>query len=159
METVFRKQHQIAVAVALWLNTMLRLCDENFFGSHADEYSHFVTNAFNVENNPDMREKMKQIVYDFYDYFYINQHICEINNIKDFDKLDNNYGTGSLNLRIFDILQKIKNNSKLKCVVQQITIYVFYLCIHARTELGLFVYDDPQKDEQLVKFFERIPEN
>lgn len=146
------KEHTyLFLAIDLWSSTLLELCDENKSNSHTDEYRNFVVNATNGEND------IKQVIDDFYDYFYINQHICDINCMRTLGEIDNNYGIGEHKLRLLDTLKKIENDAQSKAVFQKITIYVFHLCCNLRKELGLTIFDDAEKDKYVVKYFTRYP--
>ena len=79
-----REQYLLFFAIEMWVKTFLILCDENCSSSHASEYSHFVASA----DEP----QMKQVISDFYDYFYVQQHICDINHMRTLGEIDNNYG-------------------------------------------------------------------
>ena len=165
--TMDREQYLLFFAIEMWVKTFLLLCDENGSSSHASEYSHFVANA----DEP----QMKQVIKDFYDYFYVQQHICDINHMRTLGEIDNNYGqrdeillttnsagdlrspnefgTSNHKLRVLDLLKKIENNEQSKYVFQTITINVFQFCCLIRKDLGLPTFDDKDQDENLVSYF------
>lgn len=141
-------------AIEMWVNTLIRLCDENHTNSHTNQYSYFITNVLNY-NNPDREAQMKQAINDFYDYFYIHQHICDINDMRSLGDLDNNYGIYDTKLRLLDTLKKIEHNAQSTSVFKTITIYVFQLCCSVRTPLGLKIFDNVEKDKSIVQYFTR----
>jgi hypothetical protein len=161
--TMDREQYLLFFAIEMWVRTFLILCDENGSSSHASEYSHFVASA----DEP----QMKQVISDFYDYFYVQQHICDINHMRTLGEIDNNYGqrdeillttnspndfgTSNHKLRVLDLLKKIENNEQSKYVFQTITINVFQSCCLLRKDLGLPIFDDKEQDENLVSYFTR----
>lgn len=147
--SVKKEHNHIYRAIELWVKTMLILCDENSNISHANDYSYFIT-------NPDSVDHVKHVIEDFYDYFYTNQHICDINHMRTLGAVDNNYGLYEHKLRILDILKKIENNEQSKNVFQQITIYVFQLCCSERKDLGLHIFEDTEKDKSIVYYFTRM---
>ena len=150
-----KEHYHVFLAISMWLSTLLELCNENSFDSHTIEYHHFIVNATSVYDNPNGETYIKQGIDDFYDYFYINQHICDINHMRSLGEIDNNYGIGDKKLRLLDILKKIENNAQSKSVFQKITIYVFQLCCSVRNELGLTIFHDTEKDINIVKYFTR----
>jgi hypothetical protein len=153
-----KKEHyDVFLAINMWLSTLLELCDENMNTSHAFEYNYFVVNGTNYTQNPNGEIDIKQAIDDFYDYFYINQHICDINYMRTLGEIDNNYGIGKDKLRLLDILKKIENNDKFKSLFKRITIYVFQLCCSVRKTLGLKIFEDTEKDTSIVKYFTRHP--
>lgn len=152
-----REHYYLFGAIELWLSTLLELCDEHYYVfSQTNDYFYFVSNVLS-DNNPEKESQIQQVIDDFYDYFYIKQHICDINDMCTFGELDNNYGIYDRNLRLLDALQKIETNEKNKCIFQKITIYVFHLCCSLRKELGLRVFEDPEKDKFVAQFFTRMP--
>ena len=146
---------RLVSAIEMWVKTLIILCDENCTSSHTFEYSYFMANVL-VTNNPSGEEQRKQAILDFYDYFYVHEHICDVNHMRTLGELDNNYGTTNTKLRVFDLLKKIENNEQSKYVFQTITIYVFQLCCSLRKELGLPIYDDKEKDQYIVSYFTRL---
>jgi hypothetical protein len=150
-----REHHLLVFAIQMWVRTLILLCDENCTSSHTCDYSYFVANILNC-NNPSSEAQMKQVIEDFYDYFYTNQHICDINSMTTLGEIDNNYGTSTTKLRLLDTLKKIENNAQSKHVFQTITIYVFQLCFSLRKELGLPIFEDKVKDTYIVKYFTRV---
>jgi hypothetical protein len=150
-----REHHLLVFAIQMWVRTLILLCDENCTSSHTCDYSYFVANILNC-NNPSSESQMKQVIEDFYDYFYTNQHICDINSMTTLGEIDNNYGTSTTKLRLLDTLKKIENNAQSKHVFQTITIYVFQLCFSLRKELGLPIFEDKVKDTYIVKYFTRV---
>jgi hypothetical protein len=152
-----KEHYNVFSAIRMWISTLIELCDENYFDSHTNEYHSFIVNAPNVYDNPNRETYIKQGIEDFYNYFYINQHICDINCMRTFGELDNNYGIGEYKLRLLDVLKKIESNAQSKSVFQKITIYVFHLCCFERDKLGLTIFDDTKKDTSIVKCFTRHP--
>lgn len=145
--TMDREQYLLFFAIEMWVRTFLILCDENGSSSHASEYSHFVASADELQ--------MKQVISDFYDYFYVQQHICDINHMRTLGEIDNEFGTSNHKLRVLDLLKKIENNEQSKYVFQTITINVFQSCCLLRKDLGLPIFDDKEQDENLVSYFTR----
>jgi len=149
-----KEHYQLVFAIEMWMKTLILLCDENSTSSHTCDYSHFIANVLNC-NNPASEAQMKRVIEDFYDYFYTNQHICDINSMTTFGEIDNNYGTSTTKLRLLDTLKKIEHNEQNKYVFQTITIYVFQLCFSLRKDLGLPIFEDKVKDTNIVKYFTR----
>ena len=150
-----KEHYQLVFAIQMWVRTLILLCDENDTSSHTCDYSYFMANVLNI-NNTAREEQMKQVIFDFYDYFYTNQHICDINHMRTLGEIDNNYGNSTIKLRLFDTLQKIEYNEPIKYVFQTITIYVFQLCYSLRKELGLPIFEDTEKDTSIAKYFTRV---
>ena len=152
--TMEREHYLLVFAIEMWVKTLITLCDENCTSSHTFDYRYFIANVL-VSNNPSGEIEMKQAIDDFYDYFYTNQHICDINHMRALGEIDNNYGTSNTKLRILDLLKKIENNEQSKLVFQTITIYVFQLCCSLRKELDLPIFEDKEKDQCIVSYFTR----
>ena len=148
-----REHYHLFFAIEMWMKTLIELCDENKSDSHTCDYSYFIANALD-SNNPAGEPQMKQAIEDFYDYFYTNQHICDVNSMTIGD-IDNNYGNSNTKLRLLDMLTKIENNAQSKSVFQTITFYVFQLCCSLRKELGLPIFENKVKDTYIVKYFRR----
>jgi len=171
-----REHYHLMFAIEMWVNTLIELCDENCTSSYTYDYRYFIANVLN-SNNPAGEAQMKQAIEDFYDYFYTNQHICDVNSMTTlgqraftpsttnlvgdlrspdkFGDIDNNYGNSNTKLRLLDTLKKIEHNEQSKYVFQTITIYVFQLCCSLRKDLGLPIFDDRVKDTSIVKYFTR----
>ena len=150
-----REHYHLVFAIEMWVKTLIELCDENQSNSHTCDYSYFMANALD-SNNPASEAQMMQVIKDFYDYFYTNQHICDINSMTTLGQIDNNYGTSNTKLRLLDALKKIEHNAQSKSVFQTITIYVFQLFCDIRKELGLHIFEDVEKDTYIVKYFSRV---
>jgi hypothetical protein len=151
-----KEHYNLFSAIRMWLQVLINLCDENYFNSHTNEYHNFIINAA-IYDNPNREIFIKQGIEDFYDYFYINQHICDINCMRTLGEIDNNYGIGDKKFRLLDVLKKIESNAQSKSVFQTITIYVFHICCSVRDKIGLTIFDDTEKDTSIVKCFTRHP--
>ena len=138
----------VIFAIQMWVKSLIELCSENSFDSHTHDYSVFITNCTR-------KTQINQAIHDFYDYFYTNQHICDVNSMATFGEIDNKYGTTDVTLRLLDTLKNIENNAERKSVFQTITIYVFQLCLSVRKELGLPMFEDTEKDASIAKYFTR----
>jgi hypothetical protein len=169
-------KYSIGSAIQMWMNTLRKLCDENSNNSHTNDYNLFIVNMLNcddnkenekqaienkkqvkqeIDNNPEREKQVKQAIDDFYDYFYINEHIYDVNYISsNLNEFDNNYGTGIHKLKLLDTLKKIEYNAKCKSIFKDITIYVFNLIVSfGREKLGLQVFEDTDKDEYICKYY------
>ena len=152
----------VIFAIQMWMKSLIELCDENSFDSHTYDYSVFITNCTR-------ESQINQAIHDFYDYFYTNQHICDVNSMATLGEIDNKYGTTrysnnhpansvvchNVTLRLLDTLKNIENNAQSKSVFQTMTIYVFQLCLSVRKELGLPRFEDTEKDASIAKYFTR----
>lgn len=151
-------QYLLFKSIEMWYINFITLCDHNYIGLHTYEYTKFISNVLNMDiNNKNMnmvRLEMRQVINDFYDYFYTKQHICDINN--DWKNLDNNYGIGANKLRLLDTI-KIIEYKNIKASFKNITNYVFEMCVNMRKTLGLYVFPDREKDRFTVKYFIRYP--
>lgn len=149
--TLKQEHFYVLLAIQMWFDTLIHLCDENNINSHAHNYSIFLCNA-NNGNNTDMELHIKQCINDFYDFFYVNQHICDVNYIHtSVNNFDNNYGMYENKLRLLDLLTKLENKGQLS-IFQTITYYVFNLCCSCREELDLMIFEDAEKDNMIVKY-------
>lgn len=155
--TLSHEHYLLFNAISMWQRTLQLLCDKNYIDSISYDYSYFVSNANTVANvNHDLH--VKQVILDFYDYFYTKEHICDINTIhSSLGKFDNNYGLGEHKIDILDMIKDIPTvpNKNSISVFSEITIYTFILCLQYRTVLNLNVYEG-KKDEYLSKYFTRI---
>jgi hypothetical protein len=154
--SITQEHYNLFLAIEMWVSTLIKLCDENTSDSHTRDYSYFIANVLNGNNNPHSEAHIKQAIDDFYDYFYINQHICDVNSMSTYGEIDNNYGIGEHKLRLLDTLTKIETDSQSKSVFQTITIYVFQMCRYSRKKLDLTIFD-AEKDTQIVIYFTRQP--
>lgn len=155
--TITKEHYYLFSAIDMWVNTLVTLCNENHNHSHTDDYHYFIANGLNGNHNPESETHVKQAIDDFYDYFYINQHIHDVNRIMNtLGEIDNNYGTGEDKLRLLDTLKKIEHNPLKKSVFNTITVYVFQLCCSMRTTLNLTIFEDTEKDINIVRYFTRV---
>ena len=155
---VLKNEHiRVGNAIQMWMDTLIHLCDENTMNLHVYEYHVFIVNMLNAVNNPNMETLVKQAIHDFHDYFYTNQHICDVNRIhQSLGELDNNYGSG--NLQLLQLLEKIKTNQNLLSVFQNVTIYVFDLIqSYGKENLGLPTFENVEKDLYISKYYTRYP--
>lgn len=141
-------EHFMALrAVVLWHQTM-----ENMTHKNKDmDYSKLIAKAFIIsEKNKITSFKdeilVKQVIYDFYRYFYIKQHIADINYGK-YDLLTNDY------VNVAEILANSNYNEEN--MLYNVTAYVFKLIVSMRETLQLPVFRKKKKDKYLVKHFMR----
>lgn len=152
--TIKSEHFQVFLAIQMWIDTLIQLSNENNTNSHTQNYQYFISNANSV-NNPDLELHVKQCINDFYEYFYVNQHICDINYINtSLININNNYGNNGNKLRLLDLLTNIQNNGQI-FIFQTITIYVFQLCCSFREEMNLIIFEDKEKDNSIIKYFTR----
>ena len=100
-------------AVVLWHDILQKLTDYKI----DDEYNYFISNA-NTVCNPNMETDVNKTIHDFYQYFYINDHITNMEYSKN-DLFTNDY----INfLDLFSLLTK-----KEQIVLRDVTVYTLDL--------------------------------
>jgi hypothetical protein len=142
--TLTRNHFLLFNAVSLWQHTLNQGCS-----SLDKDYSSFMANA-NATANENMESEINQIIADFYDYFYMKGHICDVN-FSNYGNFGNLYGTGEHTMDIALMLQSLY----LKNEFRNISFYVFDLFITLRDELNLPRLEK-EKDEHLVKYYSRL---
>lgn len=152
--TLTNEHYILFNAIEMWQNTLTLLCNQNHTDSNSYDYSYFIINANNTLHNVNMENDIIQVIHDFYDYFYINEHICDINSIHSSVSSFTNYGLGEHKMDLLDMIQNINGADNIS-VFQKITIYVFYMCISHRKELNLKIFEE-KRDVNLVKYFTRV---
>jgi len=122
-------------AIKCWLSTTIQLAGENTTTSVCTPYHTFVTNA-------QSESEVKQVINDFYDYFYTNINIHNVNIFEVIDEIDSEYASFDFK----SIINKLKLDSAKSTAFRTLTIYVFQLIISLREKLELKQFDDPVKN-------------
>lgn len=141
-------------AIDMWLQVLWDLPNMDHLGDENREY----LNHFNSKHEQNFQEnEIMQFITDFYDYFYIKGHICEINYLNSQSLspcqsqshvLNNDYGLGEYKFPLLDIINLC--NVEKKKIVQSVTSYVFLLFISLRNILDLKILDVKEEDTYIV---------
>jgi hypothetical protein len=103
-----------------------------------------------ADANITTNKNVMEIINDFYNYFYINKNIYNINYSLSLEKLDNNYKNKIYNLNLLENIKII--NIKEQQIFIEITIYTFNICISNKDIFNLFKYPDIE-DTNLIKYY------
>lgn len=132
-------------AIVLWHDILQKLTDYQV----DDKYNNLIANA-NTINNINIENDINQVINDFYNYFYTDKHISNINYSK-YDLLTNNY-INFLNLFL-------NLSSKEKNILKDVTYYTFNLIISIRENIKLPIFENKNDDIYLVKYYSIYNDN
>lgn len=137
-------------AIEMWYNIVYR-CQTLHPENKTDTYHVFIVNVLGQPDIETISQQLRQVIVDFYHYFYTEKHIAHLN-YRQYDLLTDDYA------KLGTVIRNIRSGSgkegkEIINILIEVSMYAFQKIIHFRKEWGLNIFEDEKQDEYIVKYY------